>query len=381
MHITRLRLQNWRNFVDVDVPLARRNFIIGPNASGKSNLLDAIRFLRDVAQGGLQQALSTRGGISKVRSLSAGGTPGMLLEVDLGDDQVERQWRYTLAVRREPHGSHRSLVTTEQVVDADGKVLVRRPDKSDRSDDLRLTQTFLEQVAANAPFREIPEFLASIHYLHLVPQLIRYGEEIGGKYLQGDPFGQGFLEQIAATSEKRRTERLRRIGEQIHQVLPQFDENITLCRDDAGRPHLEVRVNHWRRRAARQREDQLSDGTLRLIGLLWLLRDAGGPLLLEEPELSLQSDVVRQLAPMFASAQRRRTRQILVTTHSADLLQEPGIAPNEVLIVDPQLGGSVVRSGADDESALELARHGYSVGDMLHAKSISMAGAQLPLRP
>ena len=381
MHITRLRLQNWRNFVDVDVQLARRNFIIGPNASGKSNLLDAIRFLRDVAQSGLQQALAGRGGMSKVRSLSAGGTPGMSIEVDLGDDQTECLWRYTLAVRREPRGSHRSLVTTERVLDADGKMLVQRPDENDEGDDLRLTQTFLEQVTANASFREIPEFLASIHYLHLVPQLVRYGEEIGGKHLSGDPFGQGFLEQIAATSERRRDERLRQIGKQIHQVLPQFDENLTLCRDDAGRPHLEARINHWRRRAARQREDQLSDGTLRLIGLLWLLRDTGGPLLLEEPELSLQADVVRQLAPMFASTQRRRARQLLVTTHSVDLLQDDGIAPNEVLIVDPQAGGSAVRSGAEDESALELARRGYSVGDMLHAKAISMAGAQLPLRP
>ena len=51
MIITRLKLTNWRNFTDVDVPLLDRAFIIGPNASGKPNLLDAIRFLR-VARGG-----------------------------------------------------------------------------------------------------------------------------------------------------------------------------------------------------------------------------------------------------------------------------------------------------------------------------------------
>ncbi len=43
MIITRLKLENWRNFTDVDIPLSDRAFIIGPNASGKSNLLDAIR--------------------------------------------------------------------------------------------------------------------------------------------------------------------------------------------------------------------------------------------------------------------------------------------------------------------------------------------------
>ena len=50
MIITRLRLANWRNFTEVDVALRERAFIIGPNASGKSNLLDAIRFLRDVSK-------------------------------------------------------------------------------------------------------------------------------------------------------------------------------------------------------------------------------------------------------------------------------------------------------------------------------------------
>ena len=59
MFITRLRLKNWRNFVQVDVPLRERVYLIGANASGKSNLLDALRFLRDIAQpdgGGFQKA-------------------------------------------------------------------------------------------------------------------------------------------------------------------------------------------------------------------------------------------------------------------------------------------------------------------------------------
>lgn len=52
MRFTHLRLKNWRNFRGVDVPLGERVFVIGPNACGKSNLLDAFRFLRDVAESG-----------------------------------------------------------------------------------------------------------------------------------------------------------------------------------------------------------------------------------------------------------------------------------------------------------------------------------------
>ncbi|MCC6394681.1 MAG: AAA family ATPase, partial [Bryobacterales bacterium] len=49
MIISQLVLRNWRNFRTVDVRLTDRVFIVGPNASGKSNLLDSIRFLRDIA--------------------------------------------------------------------------------------------------------------------------------------------------------------------------------------------------------------------------------------------------------------------------------------------------------------------------------------------
>ncbi|MEB3242124.1 MAG: AAA family ATPase [Cyanobacteriota bacterium] len=59
MRITHLRLEYWKNFRFVDIPIQRRLFIIGPNASGKSNFLDMIRFLRDVCdpEGGFQRAV------------------------------------------------------------------------------------------------------------------------------------------------------------------------------------------------------------------------------------------------------------------------------------------------------------------------------------
>ncbi|HET6382886.1 MAG TPA: AAA family ATPase [Armatimonadota bacterium] len=52
LQVTRLYLENWRNFTHVDVPLAQRVFLVGPNASGKSNLLDAFRFLHDIVSVG-----------------------------------------------------------------------------------------------------------------------------------------------------------------------------------------------------------------------------------------------------------------------------------------------------------------------------------------
>ena len=55
MIISRFLLKNWKNFQEIDVPLENRVFLIGPNASGKSNFLDALRFLRDAAEDGLDK--------------------------------------------------------------------------------------------------------------------------------------------------------------------------------------------------------------------------------------------------------------------------------------------------------------------------------------
>jgi predicted ATPase len=85
MHFARLKLKNWRNFVSVNLKLGERLFITGPNASGKSNLLDVFRFLRDIAKtgGGLQQAIRERGDLSKIRCLAARRYPNIEIEVEL----------------------------------------------------------------------------------------------------------------------------------------------------------------------------------------------------------------------------------------------------------------------------------------------------------
>ncbi len=85
--------------------------------------------------------------------------------------------------------------------------------------------------------------------------------------------------------------------------------------------------------------------------MLWAILDGEGPLLLEEPELSLHTAVVRRLAPLIYRAQRIRgkgARQVIVSTHSYDLLDEPGISGEEVILLIPDDRGTTITSGKDD---------------------------------
>lgn len=384
MLITRLVLKNWRNFRQVDVALRDRGYVIGPNASGKSNLLDVLRFLRDVAKpdgGGLQKAVKDRGGITKLRCLLARKDPEISIAVELSDRvDTPPLWRYTLAFKSEGKGQQRPLVSSEKVVRlSDDEVVLDRPNAEDKADPERLTQSHLEQITANREFRDVADFFASVTYLHLVPQLLKYADELGGYRMVDDPFGQAFLERIARTPDKTSAARLKKIEEVLRICVPNM-RDLRFKRDEAtGTPHLEALYEHWRPDAGWQREDQFSDGTLRLLGIMWSLLDGNALLLLEEPELSLNEDIVRQIHPLISRLQRQAKyrRQVFITTHSEAMLQDKSIDPREVIRLEPTPNGTHAELASAED--IKLIESGYSIAETLLAKVRPAEVGQLAL--
>jgi predicted ATPase len=379
--VTHLTARNWRNFQRIDVDLRERAFIVGPNASGKSNFLDIFRFLRDIAKaegGGLQKAIKDRGGVSKLRSLAARRDPEISIEVSLGEAAGEPpRWRYALAVRQGAVGKRPPLVSYERVWRDDERIL-NRPNDADKADPQRLTQTYLEQIGSNEDFREIPSFLQNTTYLHLVPQLLRHADQIQGRIIEDDPFGQAFLERIAKTTKKSQKSRLRIIQDALKIAVPQLQQ-LEFVRDkNTGTPHLQALYSHWRPKAGWQREDQFSDGTLRLIGLLWSLLESESMLLLEEPEQSLNSAIVGQLAPMIHRVQKRRHRQVLISTHSDALLSD-GIDGREVLMLTPSKEGTEVKVAADINEIRVLLESGFTAAEAILPRSNPPFPEQLSL--
>ncbi len=382
MIVSHLSVKNWRNFQRVDVDLRERQFIVGANASGKSNLLDVFRFLRDIAKtegGGLQKAVKDRGGVSKIRSLAARRDPGIAIEIHLANVSGEPPiWRYALGLRQETRGYRQTHLTHERVWKGSQQIL-DRPDEEDKKDRDRLTQTFLEQINVNVDFRDVVRFFQAITYLHLIPQLLRFADSIQGRVLEDDPFGQGFLERLAKANEKTRRSRLSKIEKALKIAVPQL-EQLEFTRDPAtGRPHLQALYSHWRPNAGLQREDQFSDGTLRLLGLLWSLFESDSLLLLEEPELSLNVGIVSQLAPFISRMQRNRRRQILVSTHSDALLTEQGIDGREVLLLTPAREGTEVKVAADIDEVRVLLESGLTVGEVVLPRTKPSGAEQLSL--
>jgi len=373
LQFTRLELTNWRNFTAASVKLADRAFLVGPNASGKSNLLDAFRFLRDLTAvgGGFQAALESRGGVSRVRSLAARTNPSVRLAVGMGTADKPNAWAYEIVFGQQSRGRRLPQVETERVF-RDGVAVLDRDAQSE--DQERRTQTYLEQVNANREFRDVADFFRSVRYLHILPQLVREPSRTVSR--SDDPFGSDFLEQVAKTPERTKKARLKRIADALRVAIPQLLE-LEEYRDEVGAPHLRGRYSHWRAKGVWQDETQFSDGTLRLLGLLWVLQEGSGPLLLEEPELSLHPEVVRHLAPLIYRMSRRNGRQVILSTHSSDLFWDEGISLDEILLLTPEGEGTSVRQASHFQDMRDVLDGGGQLADAILARTRPADARQL----
>ena len=368
LYISKLRLFNWKNFHECELDLTKRCFIIGANASGKSNLLDALRFLRDIAKqgGGLQSAVEQRGGVTKIRCLAARQRTDISIETELRDIETDKLcWTYGLKIKNVGGGimkNHAAVLEEKVFSQKDGKYVVNRTEWTGNEDSDTLKYTHLEQTTANKDFRVIRDTFADIEYLNVVPQLVR---ESGSAVLttgKEDYYGRNFLNRLSKLPERTRKSYLRKINDVLRTVVPQMDE-LSFVRDEMGVPHIEARYKHWRDKGSKQNETAFSDGTLRLIGFLFAMLDGNGIILLEEPEINLNSGVVEQLPEFIARMQRNKKRQVLVTTHSYDMLSSVGIGTAEVAVLETSPEGTKVSSLSEIPSLQAAVDAGFSIAD------------------
>lgn len=364
MIIKRLIAQNWRNFQHIDVQLSERQFIVGPPASGKSNLLDIFRCLREIAAdaGGFQNAIAARGGTAQLRCFTAKPDAAIALEIHLAPNAAApATWRYAIGFCQVP-----PTLTHEQVWQGD-KLLLARPTAEDEKTPERLTRSVLER-NSEAAYSELTHFFQAITELQLSPKLRHFPDGIQQDTAANNPNGQGvnaLLERIASADEETRRARLKTIEAGLTLAVPQFAQ-LAFIRDAVtGHPHLQARYSHWPPQAGWQREDRFSDGTLRLIGLLWALLESDSVLLLEEPEHSLNPEIVSQFAPIFWGMQARKEQQVLISTQSDVMLAEPGIDSTEVLMLTPTETGTTAKLAADIEDVQVLLNAGLTADEVV----------------
>lgn len=370
MYISRIHLLNWKNFQDINVEISERCFVIGANATGKSNFLDALRFLRDIVKqgGGLQSAVQSRGGVTKIRCLSARTHTNIRIEVDLNADGIiAPKWRYAIDFKHTGGGiqkSRASIIEEEVYNYFDNRYILRRTQNDTTEDTETLFYTHLEQTTSNAQFREIRDTFQSLEYLNVIPQLVREAGSIIMSSDKEDYFGRNFLKRLSLLNARVRNSYLRRINEVLSLAVPQLDQ-LTFVKDSMGVPHIEAKYKHWRAQGSKQNEMLFSDGTLRLIGFLFAMLDGTGVILLEEPESNLHSGIVMQIPEFVAKIQRERKRQVILTTHSYEILSNGGISADELVILTPSSEGTTATNASCLDDVKKMLEAGLTVADII----------------
>src|SRR5262249_36780904 len=117
----------------------------------------------------------------------------------------------------------------------------------------------------------------------------------------------------------------------------------------------------------------MSDGTLRVLGVLTAIFQVGsraGPTLIgiEEPEMALHPAAAAVLKEAFDEASQ--TRQIVITSHTPDLLDDPSISPDVVVAVRADYGVTTL-GPLDVAGRMALQEHLYTAGELLRLNQLT----------
>ncbi len=347
--IKRVILKNYKSIAACDVQLQPLTFLVGRNGSGKSNFLDALRFVADALNYSLEHAIRDRGGINNVRRRSRGHPNhfSIRLEFTLPNGSTGH---YAFRIGTRSPGGYE--VQTEECR-LNCKELFT-PEVYFRVDSGEVKDTSLEVAPAAAPdrlylvnasglpeFRSIYDMISRMGFYNLNPDKIRELQDPDPREVltrDGSNLTSIFSRLSPAVKENIE-EYLAAVVPGIHKVNVKelgHKDTLEFRQDVAGDKHT------WRFLAK-----NMSDGTLRVLGILVALfqgdQDAQKrvPLVgIEEPEIALHPGAVAVLLDGLRDAAHRT--QVIVTTHSPDLLDDKHIEVDSILAVEAHEGNTII---------------------------------------
>jgi len=391
--VERVRIRNYKSVGACDVRLGALTFLVGQNGSGKSNFIDALHFVRESLESTVEHALDRRGGIKDVRRLSTGHPTHFSMRFDLRLE-ASRSASYAFRVgSRKDAGfeiQHEKCIVIDdaskeksEYETKNGRVLkTTLPAKPAYAAD----RLYLVALSGFPEFRPVYDALTSMTFYNPNPTRIReLSPADAGEQLRSDG------ENLASVFGRFENSQRARVLDFLSKIVPDIED--VQRKGIAGNDALEFSqtvkgAQHpWKFYA-----NSMSDGTLRALGILVALFQAQGksgrPLrlvALEEPEAALHPAATGVLLDALLSA--AELRQVLVTSHSPDLLDSSDIKDSMLLSVAKRKGTTII-AGVDNASRKALQEHLYTAGELLRldqlepdstAVSVDSSDAQLGL--
>ena len=379
--IHRVKLRNYKSIGRCDVRLGPLAVLVGPNGSGKSNFLDALALTRQALDMTLDHALRERGGINEVRRRSGGHPSNFSIELQftLGDGVTQGLYSFEVTSERNGGFSVRRETCEVGLPSAMGpptRFVVREGSVEESTLSVSLPRPapdrlFLVSASNVDEFRPIYDALTGMAFYSFSPDVMRLAQPPDpGDLLQAE--GKN-LASVIASLEKRNEASYIQIQKYLKDITPGVEgvERITIGN---------LETLQFRQRVAGQRAPwrfpaiNMSDGTLRALAVLTALLQGDGtsPSLIgiEEPEIALHPAAAGILWDAIQDG--KDLTQVLVTTHSPDLLDRKDIATDVILATDSEAGTTQI--GPIIESSREAIRDRLATpGELLRQKRLRPA--------
>ena len=379
--LRKMHLKRFRSFPSAEVELDNPVFLVGRNGSGKSNLADAFDFLAEVMTRPLQAVFDRRGGVAAVgtvhRRTSTSGRSGDLgLMVELENPDQETTWA-KYAFELHDRGTSGFEILREQCIvrwrdgsldwfDRHGEELRSSAGSLDPA--LEENDLVLPLIGGDRRFRPVRRFLSEMRVYRIEPAVLREMQ---------DPDG-GF--------------RLRSDGSNAASVLREIEREVPGDRDslldlleDIVPGLVDVKSKQYGNKLSLEFVQKwteskqvtfeafnMSDGTLRILGLLAAVFQPSDPsvLVIEEPEASMHPGALGPILDLLRHASR--FMQVIVTTHSPDVLDVGWIEDRHLRLVDWEEGETRV-APISAAAARALVEVPMGAGELLRANALTAA--------
>ena len=378
--VRRLVLERFRSITSASITFDNPTIFVGRNGSGKSNLVSAFSFLADAMTAPLHAVFERSGGLSAVRNRSSrGGPPTRLgMRVELTEPYGGGQHAsYAFEIKSLPN--HGFLVSREQCVAVDGSRRFwfdRRGEQFHSNIEERLqpplqdASLVLPAISGYKPFWRVWEVLSRLRVYAIDPgELRRMREPDPGLALRRNGAN---VASVLREIENRLPEKFDRIARVLATIVPNLDGVAVKTRGKYLALQFTQRWGTNLQKQLRCDASDMSDGTLRALGIVTALFQDEWPALIavEEPEATIHPGALESILDVVRAASERV--QIVMTTHSPELLDAKWIADRHLRMVDWHAGATHV-APVSDANRTALRDRLMGAGELLRANALESA--------
>lgn len=380
--VSRVVIRNYKSIAACDVQLGPLSFLVGPNGSGKSNFLDAFAFVVESLRHSLEAAIDRRHGYYSVcRELGTRAEGfGIRLECDINDltalySFAIRSDGEDVRIKRETCRVVRRGSSTEKhfYIVEDGNVVSSSMERPPFACSDRL---YLVNASGCQGFRPVLEALCNINVYKLDPDSMR----VLGKHQVGSVLGRegANIASVIYNMQKKQPDSKVFIDQYMQKIVPGLKDVKCVRVSEESRAILLLFSELAPDQTVQSfTASQMSSGTLRALGILTSLfqipqRNGLYPpfIAIEEPEDGLHIDAIGALLDSLRHASN--SAQIVVSSHSTDLLDHKDISEDSILAVSKTENGTQI--GTIDESGRYAIKDRlFTAGELLRANALRLS--------